>query len=397
MNGAKTLVGCVLLFGLLLVGCSSGEDDEPGSGTPPAALVGTWVFESATVNGAPQALGDVLDWQAGTVAASLTIQSDGDYSISEVDAGGQETHSENGFVSVNGNQMDLNILASDGVPIEETISGTYTLNGSTLTYTTVVEGDTIAITLMLMDGTGGTGGAGGTAGTGGAGGTAGTGGAGGAGGLATVSGVLTLGVDDDGGGTPVAGATVRVLGTSASTTTGALGAFELMVSAGPIFLAADPSDTYYGSVDRHIVPTAGLVVEEFDVVPITEINMITDFFGQTADFTRGIVGLEFVGASAQGGETATLSETAGFAFGFEQTMDGQDCSETPVETSVLPGSDCDDDFDRNLIFVNVPTTDSLEITPAGGGVSDCALLYDVPYPVIAKTVTYAEVVCTPTP
>ncbi len=51
----------------------------------------------------------------------------------------------------------------------------------------------------------------------------------------------------------------------------------------------------------------------------------------------------------------------------------------------------------NLIFVNVPTTDSLEITPAGGGVSDCALLHDVPYPVIAKTVTYAEVACTPTP
>jgi hypothetical protein len=61
---------------------------------------------------------------------------------------------------------------------------------------------------------------------------------------------------------------------------------------------------------------------------------------------------------------------------------------------VLPASDCHEDFDRNLIFVNVPTTDSLEITPAGG---DCALLHDVLYPVIAKTVTYAEVVCTPTP
>jgi hypothetical protein len=321
----------------------------------------------------------------------MIIQSNGGYSISEVDAQGQQTHFENGFVYVDGNEMDLNILAPDGT-IEETISGTYTLNGSTLTYTTVEEGDTIAITLTLMAGTGGTGGTGGTAGTGGA---------GGAGGLATVSGVLTLGVDDggggSGGGTPVAGATVRVLGTSASTTTGASGAFELMVPAGPIFLAADASDTYYGSVDRLIVPTAGLVVEEFDVVPIMEINMITDFFEQTADFTRGIVGLEFVGASAQGGETATLSETAGFTFGFEQTMEGQDCSETPVETSVLPGSDCDDDFDRNLIFVNVPTTDSLEITPAGGGVSDCALLHDVPYPVIAKTVTYAEVVCTPTP
>jgi hypothetical protein len=62
MNRAETLVGCVLLCGLLLVGCSGGEDDEPGSGNPPAALVGTWVFQSVTVNGAPQALGEVLDW-----------------------------------------------------------------------------------------------------------------------------------------------------------------------------------------------------------------------------------------------------------------------------------------------------------------------------------------------
>jgi len=374
MNGAKTLVGCVLLCGLLLVGCSGDEDNEPGSGNLPAALVGTWAFESVTINGAPQALGDALEWQAGTVAASMSIRSDGGYSISEVDAGGQQTHLENGFISVDGNELDLNILASDGVTIEDTISGTYTLSGDTLIFTFVEEGDTIAITLMLVPGTGGPSD------------------------LVTVSGVLTLGVDDggggSGGGTPVAGATVRVLGTSASTTTGASGAFELMVPAGPIFLAADPSDTYYGSVDRLIVPTPGLVVEEFDVVPITEINMITDFFEQTTDFTRGIVGLEFVGASPQGGETATLSETAGFTFGFEQTMDDQDCSETPVETSVLPASDCHEDFDRNLIFVNVPTTDSLEITPAGG---DCALLHDVLYPVIAKTVTYAEVVCTPTP
>jgi len=98
MNRAETLVGCVLLCGLLLVGCSGGEDDEPGSGNPPAALVGTWVFQSVTVNGAPQALGEVLDWQAGTVAASMIIQSNGGYSISEVDAQGQQTHFENGFV-----------------------------------------------------------------------------------------------------------------------------------------------------------------------------------------------------------------------------------------------------------------------------------------------------------
>ncbi len=167
MNRAKTLVGCVLLCGLLLVGCSGDEDDEPGNGNPPAALVGTWMFESVTVNGAPQALGDVLDWQAGTVAASMSIRSQGGYGISEVDAGGQLTHAEGGFVYVDGNEMDLNNIAPDGTT--ETISGTYTLSGDTLIFTTVEDGDTIAITLTLMAGTGGTGG---SAGAGGAGGSA---------------------------------------------------------------------------------------------------------------------------------------------------------------------------------------------------------------------------------
>jgi hypothetical protein len=156
MNRAKTLVGCVLLFGLLLVGCSGADDDESGSGIAPAELYGTWVFQSVTVNGVPQALGDVLDWQAGTVAASMSIASNG-FSISEVDSGGQETHYEAGFVYVEGNEMELNIFGPNRTT-EETISGTYTLSGDTLIFTTVEEGDTIAITLTLMVGTGGTGG-----------------------------------------------------------------------------------------------------------------------------------------------------------------------------------------------------------------------------------------------
>jgi hypothetical protein len=151
-----------LLCGLLLVGCSGSEDDESGSGIPPAELQGTWEFQSVTVNGAPQALGDALDWQPGTVAARMEIGSNG-FSISEVDSGGQQTYYEAGFVYVDGNEMELNIFGPGGIT-EETIPGTYTLSGDTLIFTTVVEGDTIAITLTLMAGTGGTGGTGGEGG-----------------------------------------------------------------------------------------------------------------------------------------------------------------------------------------------------------------------------------------
>ena len=150
MIRAKTLMDCVFLSALLMVACGgdpTSDSDDEGEGKPTADLVGTWVFQSVTVNGGTQALADVMDWQAGTVAARMTIRSNGGYSMEEVNAQGQQTFFENGFVFVDGDEMDINILLSDGVTIDETIFTTFTQSDGTLTVVTLEDGDTIAFTL----------------------------------------------------------------------------------------------------------------------------------------------------------------------------------------------------------------------------------------------------------
>ncbi len=89
-------------------------------------------------------------------------------------------------------------------------------------------------------------GAGGMAGTGGTAGTSGTAGTGGSGGMigptATVSG--TVGDGDDGSFMPVEGATVSVVGTSISATTGVAGSWSLEAPEGEVYFQASASGSW---------------------------------------------------------------------------------------------------------------------------------------------------------
>ena len=152
MMRARTLAACVFLSTLIMVACGGDEtndSDDLGDGKPTADLVGTWVFQSVTVNGAAQTLADVMEWQPETVGARISIRSNGGYSMEELNSQGQQTFFENGFVFVEGNEMDINILLPDGATIDETIFTTFTLSGGILTVTTVEDGDTITFTLSM--------------------------------------------------------------------------------------------------------------------------------------------------------------------------------------------------------------------------------------------------------
>ena len=57
----------LLILSIFAIGCSdSGDDDDgpagPGGGAPPAAMVGTWTYQSVTINGSAASLSAVLDW-----------------------------------------------------------------------------------------------------------------------------------------------------------------------------------------------------------------------------------------------------------------------------------------------------------------------------------------------
>ncbi|MBW2629054.1 MAG: hypothetical protein JRE45_15725 [Deltaproteobacteria bacterium] len=209
--------------------------------------------------------------------------------------------------------------------------------------------------------------------------------------LATVSGTVTLFENYYGPGTPAAGATVSVHGTSLSTTTDEDGGFSFDVFIGDWFFRASKEDTW-GFIELGTVSTTGpngigLEVDADAFVAQFEQELKEQGLKIDIDDTKGVIAMDFDRVSYLGGETATLSESYDFAIAFD--ADGN-----PVSSEKLLS-----DGDRVLSFFNVDLTEELTVTPMGvEGVNTCSL--DRPgtvYPVLAKSVTFMPVGCTPVP
>lgn len=142
-----------LICGLLVLGCGDDDDDDNGDptgnndGHPPAAMVGVWVFQSVTVNGVAGSLAAVLEWNPDTVGAEIQILTNSTYIYQEVDTNGGQLWFESGFVYVDGNEIDINVLQDQDGPVNETAFLTFTLVGGVLTLTEVDEGTPIVFTL----------------------------------------------------------------------------------------------------------------------------------------------------------------------------------------------------------------------------------------------------------
>lgn len=151
----KNLSLILLLAGLLVLGCGSDDDDDNvdptgnEDGHPPAAMLGTWVFQSVTVDGVAASLADVLEWLPATVRAEINIQTNGTYVFQEVNASGGQLWWESGFVYVSGNEIDINTLQDGDGLVNETSYLTYTLVNGILTLIEVDEGITVVFILTM--------------------------------------------------------------------------------------------------------------------------------------------------------------------------------------------------------------------------------------------------------
>ena len=149
----KIFTVCVLLSAVLIIGCSSDDDDDPtgpGEGKPPAAMVDTWHFQDVTQNGAAAVLATVLEWQPLTVRAEFAIQANGAYVYQEVNQQGGQLWFESGFVFVDGTEMDINILLDGDGQVDETNPVTFSLAGDVLTITETTPGTTLVFTLVRV-------------------------------------------------------------------------------------------------------------------------------------------------------------------------------------------------------------------------------------------------------
>ncbi len=150
-----TFLPAYILMLLLLVPACGSDDDEDAMGTadegkPPAEMVGTWIYQSVTVDGTAASLATVLDWVANAVEARITVQANSAYFYEEVNAAGGQLWSESGFVFVNdAGEIDINMQQNSDGSVNEMSTFDFNLSGSTLTLQEVDQGMTIVFTLTM--------------------------------------------------------------------------------------------------------------------------------------------------------------------------------------------------------------------------------------------------------
>ncbi|MEW5995553.1 MAG: lipocalin family protein [Candidatus Zixiibacteriota bacterium] len=126
---------------LILVNISGCGDDDKGtnSNSIPPELVGTWTFQSATVDGVPFDLKYVLVWEPNTVLARITVNGDGFVAYEELDTAGTVVRRETGTIEVN----DDSFTVTSEIPIPQT--GTWAVSENQLTITTSVAGHPVVV------------------------------------------------------------------------------------------------------------------------------------------------------------------------------------------------------------------------------------------------------------
>jgi len=119
----------------LLAGCGKDEPTTPNLRTFPSELVGTWDFQSVTVNGQQAILSMILDWQEETVRATLTISADGDYVIDQYSADDSLVYFADGTFAANNDHFTLTTYNNSyGIVSPPVIQdGTWQVSGNQLT------------------------------------------------------------------------------------------------------------------------------------------------------------------------------------------------------------------------------------------------------------------------
>lgn len=137
--GINRLGPFVLLVALVVVACK--KDDEtvgPIEGAPPAALVGTWKMQSATVDGQQADLADVLQWANNTASSEFSVETSGLYTYRELDGQGVPTFLAAGTITISGEAFTISLSTINGTPIPaQKQTGTWILAGGELRLTVV--------------------------------------------------------------------------------------------------------------------------------------------------------------------------------------------------------------------------------------------------------------------
>ena len=149
MHPLRSISVLVLVLALVALHCKKDEDPVTPASTVPAGMVGTWVFQSITVNGAPANPADYFPLEQGTVGIEVVLRADGSFDWREYDAQNNTTGTAQGTVTVSGSTVSMTMTVVNGAPVPPQVmfTGAYAINGTTMTLTTQLEGNTLVLTL----------------------------------------------------------------------------------------------------------------------------------------------------------------------------------------------------------------------------------------------------------
>jgi len=185
----------------------------------------------------------------------------------------------------------------------------------------------------------------------------------------------------EGDSTPLAGATVMVVGTTTTTTSGMDGSFSIEAPVGITTFLTTAAGTW-GELVVGNVPAAGIDTADAEVVPDELVAGVAEALMKTIDPTKAMVVVEFDLDAPVGGETADLGASYDFAFVF-------DADDEPVlGNSLIAGGD------TIVLFANVDISADVMPTATDSGGAACSPdPSGVAYPSQAKVFTAVEVVC----
>ena len=201
--------------------------------------------------------------------------------------------------------------------------------------------------------------------------------------MATVTGTVTAASVEEGVTTPVAGASVRVVGTSNTATSDAQGDFSIMAPIGTVVFL-NTAEGNWGSLFAENVPAGGLTDLDVEVIPDALVGEVAAALEATVDESKGLVAVVFDDTTTEGGETASISANSELPFVFDAPPD-----EAPVESFTLIANG-----GSEVLFLNTDVSASVTVTAMSSTMNPCPLEFPgVTYPVQAKVLTEIDVVC----
>ncbi len=147
MNTRVLFLSFLIVVALIaFVGCS---DDDSGTNTDsgvPAELVGTWGYDSITVNSARRSLGTSLAMHQDAVKAQIILNTNSTERYDELNSQDSVVYYYEGNLVVSGQSMTAVVTSQNGIEVTPytVFDGTWGVNGTHLMMTMMINaGDTV--------------------------------------------------------------------------------------------------------------------------------------------------------------------------------------------------------------------------------------------------------------